>query len=77
MPKRNIDLAAPWQTIAGATRLTGLSQGYLRDRAKAGTIPVMMVGREYRINVPLLLRQLEEESTGNSQSLVGRDNDET
>lgn len=68
MPKRPFDAAAPWQTLVGATRLTGLSQGYLRDRARAGTIPVVMVGREYRVNVPLLLRQLESESAAYSTS---------
>lgn len=62
MPKRFFDATAPWQTVLGATRITGLSQGYIRERAKAGTIPVMMVGREYRVNVPLLLRQLEKEA---------------
>lgn len=71
MPKRAFDPTQPFQSIAGACRVTGLSQGYLRQRCKAGEIPFVMAGKEYRINIPALLRQLETESTANVQSSVG------
>lgn len=70
MPKRVFDPAQPFQSIAGACRVTGLSQGYLRQRCRAGEIPFVMAGKEYRVNVPALLRQLEAESAANTQSSV-------
>lgn len=67
MAKRAFDPIQPFQSIAGACRVTGLSQGYLRQRCKAGEIPFVMAGKEYRINIPALLRQLEAESAANVQ----------
>lgn len=72
MPKRTFDPEQPFQSIAGACRVTGLSQGYLRQRCKAGEIPFVMAGKEYKINIPALLRQLEDESAANVQPSVGR-----
>ena len=71
MGKRSVNAAAPFQSIRDAARLTGLSAFYLRNRCKARTIPMMMVGTEYRINVPLLLAQLERESAENGSGLAG------
>ena len=65
MPKRMIDLSAPYQSIRGASRISGLAQGYIRTGCKNGTIPCLRVGQEYRINMPLFLQQLEAESTAN------------
>ena len=62
MPKRKMNPDAPYQSIAGASRLTGLAQGFIREGCKAGTIPHIMCGSEYRICMPLLLRSLETES---------------
>ena len=53
--------AAPFQRIKDATRITGLSQHYLREGCKAGTVPHVMSGNVYLINVPALLRTLSEE----------------
>ena len=64
MPKRNTDLNAPYQSIKNTSFLTGLSQGYIRNGCKTGTIPHIMIGTEYRINVPALLAQLNDTSTG-------------
>lgn len=65
MPKRTVDLTAPYQSIRGASRISGLAQGYIRAGCKNGTIPCLRVGQEYRINMPLFLQQLEAESSAN------------
>ena len=48
----------PFQKIAEACRTTGLSQYYLRQGCKDGTIPHIRSGSTYYINVPELLGQL-------------------
>lgn len=48
----------PFQKIADASRTTGLSQYFLRTGCKAGTIPHVMSGTTYFINVPRLLEML-------------------
>lgn len=62
MPKRKTSPNAPYQSITGASRLTGLAQGFIRAGCKAGTIPHIMCGGEYRICMPLFLQSLEAES---------------
>lgn len=62
MPKRTFNKEAPLQSLGGASYLTGLSVGFLRDGCKKGKIPCIMIGKEYRVNVPLLLQQLEAQS---------------
>ena len=52
---------APFQTIPMASKTTGLSKYYLREGCKAGTIPHVMSGTTYYINVPALLKQLGAE----------------
>ena len=53
--------SAPFQRIPAACRITGLSQHYLREGCKAGTVPHVKAGGTYMINVPALLRQLGAE----------------
>ena len=48
----------PFQKIAQASRTTGLSQYYLRNGCRDGTIPHIMSGSVYFINVPRLLEML-------------------
>lgn len=62
MPKRKFDPEALYQTIGGASRLTGLSQHYIRSGCKLGTVPHIMCGGEYRIYMPMLMRQLEDQA---------------
>ncbi len=50
--------SAPLQKIADTARITGLSQYYLRQGVKAGTIPYVRSGRVVYINVPALLELL-------------------
>lgn len=48
----------PFQKIHEACATTGLSQYYLRNGCKDGSIPHIKSGGVYYINVPALLRQL-------------------
>ena len=63
MNPRMVDASVPFQTIRNTARLTGLSAYYLRAGCKDGSVPHIMVGSEYRINVPQLLDKLNAEST--------------
>lgn len=47
-----------YQTIQETSRTTGLSQYYLRQGVKNGTIPHVNCGRKYYINVPAMLERL-------------------
>lgn len=51
-------LTVPFQKIAEACKTTGLSQYYLRQGCKDGTIPHMKSGGVYYINVPVLMETL-------------------
>lgn len=62
MPKRTFDPDAPYQSISGASRISGLAQGYIRNLCKSGRAPCLRVGQEYKINMPLFLQQLENEA---------------
>lgn len=50
--------SAPFQSIADAARITGLSRYYLRTGCKSGDIPHILSGKKYLINVPALLKKL-------------------
>lgn len=54
--------SVPFQKISSASKITGLSQFYLRQGCKNGTIPHIMSGTTYMVNIPALLRQLGVES---------------
>ena len=64
------DPAVPFQTIRNTARLTGLSAYHLRRGCKDGSVPHVMVGAEYRINVPLLMDRLNAESEGGNEHEV-------
>lgn len=67
MSKRIFDPKAPYQTISGAARITGLSQYYIRTGCKSGTVPHIKCGDEYRICMPQFLAQLEEQALKSAQ----------
>lgn len=69
MPRRNTSPDAPYQSIAGASRLTSLAQGFIREGCKAGTIPHIMCGGEYRICMPLFFQSLEAESAASMKGV--------
>ena len=52
---------AKFQTIQNACRTTGLSQYFLREGCKAGTVPHIKSGRVYMIDIEALYQQLETE----------------
>lgn len=59
MKKKSQNKDAPFQTIPSACAITGLSQKFLRNGCKDGSIPHIKSGTTYYINVPALLRKLE------------------
>ena len=65
--RAKIDRDAPFQPISGAAYLTGLSRYYIRRGCKDGSIPHIMAGKDYRINMPVWLEQLD------AQSMEGRE----
>ena len=52
------DHLTPFQKISAAAEITGLSQHFLRQGCRDGTIPHVRSGRVYLVNVPALLRSL-------------------
>lgn len=52
---------APFMKIGAASMATGLSQYFLRQGCKNGTVPHIKSGSTYLINIPKLLRQLDAE----------------
>lgn len=48
----------PFQKIAEACKTTGLSQYYLRQGCRDGSVPHTRSGKTFFVNVPALLRQL-------------------
>lgn len=51
----------PFMKIPEASKATGLSQYFLRIGCKDGSIPHIMCGNNYLINVPQFLKKLEAE----------------
>ena len=52
----------PYMKIGDAVKATGLSAYFLRNGCKDGSIPHVMSGKTYFINVPAMLRKLDAES---------------
>ncbi len=52
----------PFQKITEACKTTGLSQYFLRQGCKDGTIPHIKSGGVYYINVPALMEKFNEKS---------------
>ena len=51
-------LAAPFMKIKDACAVTGLSQYFLRQGCRDGSVPHVKSGPTYYVNVPALLEQL-------------------
>lgn len=51
-------------TLKEAVKATGLSELFLRSGCKAGTVPHIMCGNRYMINMPLLMSYLNSMSSG-------------
>lgn len=64
MKKTNVNTAAPFQRITAAARITGLSTYFLRKGCKDGSVPCLLSGTTYYINIPRLLEQLDAGPVG-------------
>lgn len=64
--RKKADRDAIFQSIRGAAEITGLSTKFIRNGCQSGNIPHIMVGNDYRINVPLFIAQLDSESRINA-----------
>lgn len=53
----------PFQKISDAATITGLSQYFLRQGCRDGSVPHVKSGSVYFVNVPALLRKLGAEPT--------------
>lgn len=58
----------PFQKIAEACKTTGLSQYFLRQGCKDGTIPHVKSGGVYYINIPALMEALGGEQAERPKS---------
>jgi len=61
-PFQSIAASQPFQKIKMASNSTGLSQFFLRQGVKDGTIPHIRCGKKILINVPALLEQMDQQS---------------
>ena len=55
--------STPFMKIGAASMATGLSQYFLRQGCKNGTVPHIKSGTVYLVNVAKLLRQLDAEGS--------------
>ena len=53
---------AIFQSVRSASEITGLSMKYIRAGCRNNTIPHIMCGVDVRVNMPLFLERLNEES---------------
>lgn len=53
---------APFMKIKDAVKATGLSAYFLRNGCKDGSVPHVVCGTAYLINVPALLEKLDAQS---------------
>lgn len=59
MPKMPVQRSdQPFQRVPQASTTTGLSQHFLREGIRNGTIPHIRSGNTPLVNIPALLRQL-------------------
>jgi len=52
-------------TILEASKRSGLAQCYIRKRCRESSIPMIKVGRIYRINYPQMMEQIRNETLAN------------
>lgn len=58
-----------FQPIKDAVKITGLSEWYMRQALKNGTLPHIRTGNKVLVNVPRLLAELDEQSSHNLVTL--------
>lgn len=52
----------PFMSIRDTARSTGLSENFLRTLLKKGKLPGVPCGVSFKVNVPVLMAQLDAES---------------
>ena len=57
-----------FQSIEDTHRSTGLPVCFLRKGVREKTIPFIMTGKKYLINVPMLMELLDQESRRGAQN---------
>lgn len=57
----------PFKKIKDAATATGLSQFFLRQGCKDGSVPCVKSGTTYYINIPLLLEKLSAKEARNNE----------
>lgn len=57
-------IVTPFLKIKDACTATGLSQHFLRQGCKDGSVPHVMSGTTYYVNVPALLAKLNAQDDG-------------
>ena len=67
MSRKKFNPDSPFQPISGAAYITGLSRGSIRRGCKDGSIPHIMAGKDYRINMKVWLEQLDAQSMKGSE----------
>lgn len=65
-------LAAPFMKIKDACAVTGLSQYFLRQGCRDGSVPHVKSGPTYYVNVPALLEQLGVPAQTEANAAPGR-----
>lgn len=58
-----------FQPIKDAVKITGLSEWYMRQALKNGTLPHIRTGNKVLVNVPRLLAELDAQSSHNLVTL--------
>ncbi len=56
--------SVPYLKILDACKVTGLSQCFLRNGCKDGSVPCIKSGKTYYINVPALMEKLDAKQRG-------------
>lgn len=64
MRPRAVNKDAVFQPIRGAAEITGISSKAIREGCRAGRIPHIRVGADYRVDMPNFLALLHEASAG-------------
>lgn len=64
MRPRTINRDAVFQSIRGAAEITGISSKAIREGCRAGRIPHVRVGADYRVDMPNFLALLHDVSAG-------------
>ena len=66
---QKINPTPPFLKIDDASRVTGLSRFFLRRGCRDGSVPHVMSGAVYMVNIPALLRKLNADENGRPEMM--------